>query len=385
MESSRVFVKNLPPSISEAEFRKHFSTQGREVTDVKLIPHRRIGFVGYKSHEDAARAVKYFNRSFIRMSRIAVDFATPVSCHRRPLFPFPSWPYLIASPIKIVDSNPKLAAQNAPGRDAVKTKQLIKPRTSEGEPLEDDANSKKRKRDSDDESDPKLQEYLETMGHAPKKAKDLQGLGVMQPEIDTNTVPAALLEAGESDDEYEDIPPRPTRQPAQTAPAPELAPAQQQAAAIPAPVAAIELPVRHPREESAVEAPQVPADATDYDWLRSRTNRLLDLVDPNDPAFSGRPLVPVSAVVPASDPQQRTQDVVPPAGNAMDIDEAPAKVRTPEDVVEMIKKTSRLFLRNLSYTVTEDDVQAHFSKFGTLDEVSPDSFISGCIPHFGLP
>jgi multiple RNA-binding domain-containing protein 1 len=82
MESSRIFVKNLPPTISEAEFRKHFSAQGREVTDVKLIPHRRIGFVGYKSHDDAARAVKYFNKSFIRMSRIAVDLAKPVSPSR---------------------------------------------------------------------------------------------------------------------------------------------------------------------------------------------------------------------------------------------------------------------------------------------------------------
>lgn len=79
MESSRIFVKNLPPTISEADFRKHFSAQGREVTDVKLIPHRRIGFVGYKSHDDAAKAVKYFNKSFIRMSRVAVDLAKPVS------------------------------------------------------------------------------------------------------------------------------------------------------------------------------------------------------------------------------------------------------------------------------------------------------------------
>lgn len=79
MDSSRIFVKNLPPTITEADFRKHFSAQGREITDVKLIPHRRIGFVGYKSHDDAARAVKYFNKTFIRMSRISVDLAKPVS------------------------------------------------------------------------------------------------------------------------------------------------------------------------------------------------------------------------------------------------------------------------------------------------------------------
>lgn len=83
VQSSRLFVKNLPPNITEAEFRKHFASQGRDVTDVKLIPNRRIGFVGYKSHEDAARAVKYFNRSFIRLSRIAVDIAKPVGTPSR--------------------------------------------------------------------------------------------------------------------------------------------------------------------------------------------------------------------------------------------------------------------------------------------------------------
>lgn len=78
-ESSRIFVKNLPPNINEVDFRKHFSSKGREITDIKLIPKRRIGYVGYKTPEDAAKAVKYFNRSYIRMSRIAVEVARPVS------------------------------------------------------------------------------------------------------------------------------------------------------------------------------------------------------------------------------------------------------------------------------------------------------------------
>ncbi|KAK4166682.1 putative multiple RNA-binding domain-containing protein [Cladorrhinum sp. PSN259] len=350
MKSSRVFVKNLPPSISEAEFRKHFSAQGRDVTDVKLIPHRRIGFVGYKSPEDAEKAVKYFNRSFIRMSKIAVDFATPIA-----------------------EFIPNPAVQHAPGRDAAnntKTTNLIKPRASEVEPSEDDANSKKRKRDPTDESDPKFQEYLEVMGHAPKKAKDLQGLGVMQSAVTTTAVPAALMEAGESDDEYEDIPTRPSKQPAQQA-APVPTPDQVQAAAIPAPAEAIDLPVRQLPEESASAAPQVSVDATDDDWLRSRTNRLLDLVDPDDLAFSGRPSAPISVNVPASAPQEQPQDVVPDAEDVDEkMDDVSAQVKGPEDVIKMIEKTSRLFLRNLSYTVTEDDVREHFNKYGTLDEVN---------------
>jgi multiple RNA-binding domain-containing protein 1 len=77
MASSRIFVKGLPPSISEDDFKKHFAAK-YTITDAKLIPHRRIGYVGYKSSEDAVKAVKYFNRSFIRMSRIGVEIARPV-------------------------------------------------------------------------------------------------------------------------------------------------------------------------------------------------------------------------------------------------------------------------------------------------------------------
>jgi multiple RNA-binding domain-containing protein 1 len=77
MESSRIFVKGLPPTISEEEFRKHFSAK-HTVTDVKLIPHRRIGYVGYKTPEEAQHAVKYFNKTFIRMSRIGVELARAV-------------------------------------------------------------------------------------------------------------------------------------------------------------------------------------------------------------------------------------------------------------------------------------------------------------------
>ncbi|KAJ3512137.1 hypothetical protein NM208_g15356 [Fusarium decemcellulare] len=77
MASSRIFIKGLPPNITEAEFRKHFSAKGREITDVKLIPQRRIGYVGYKTPEDASKAVKYFNKSYIRMSKIAVESQTP--------------------------------------------------------------------------------------------------------------------------------------------------------------------------------------------------------------------------------------------------------------------------------------------------------------------
>lgn len=82
MESSRIFVRGLPPKFTEDDVRKHFSKYA--VTDVKFFPHRRIGYVGYRTPEDAAKAVKYFNKSFIRMSKIFVEMARPVWIPTRP-------------------------------------------------------------------------------------------------------------------------------------------------------------------------------------------------------------------------------------------------------------------------------------------------------------
>jgi multiple RNA-binding domain-containing protein 1 len=40
--------------------------------------------------------------------------------------------------------------------------------------------------------------------------------------------------------------------------------------------------------------------------------------------------------------------------------------------MDAIRESGRLFVRNLPYTATEDDLRTHFEKYGTLEEV--------CIP-----
>jgi multiple RNA-binding domain-containing protein 1 len=76
MESSRIFVRNLPPSITEDKFRAHFALY--PITDVRLIAKRRIGFVGFKTPDEASKAVKHYDRSFVGLSKISVQIATPV-------------------------------------------------------------------------------------------------------------------------------------------------------------------------------------------------------------------------------------------------------------------------------------------------------------------
>ena len=64
--------------MSAEELKKHFAKQG-VVTDAKALGSRRIGYVGYETIEEAAKAVKYFNKSYLRMSKLLVEFAQPVS------------------------------------------------------------------------------------------------------------------------------------------------------------------------------------------------------------------------------------------------------------------------------------------------------------------
>lgn len=78
MESTRVFVSGLPPALNNDGLRSHFSSRF-EVTDAHVVPNRRIGFVGFKDHDSAQKAVSYFNKTFIRMSKIVVEMARPVS------------------------------------------------------------------------------------------------------------------------------------------------------------------------------------------------------------------------------------------------------------------------------------------------------------------
>jgi multiple RNA-binding domain-containing protein 1 len=63
--------------ISEDKFRQHFAKLG-EITDAKLKyckdgKFRQFGFIGYKTEEDATKAISYFNNTFIDASKIVVS------------------------------------------------------------------------------------------------------------------------------------------------------------------------------------------------------------------------------------------------------------------------------------------------------------------------
>lgn len=338
VESSRLFVKNLPPTITEADFRKHFATGGREVTDIKLIPKRRIGYVGYKTPEDAAKAVKFFNRSYIRLSKISVEIARPIA-----------------------DPSLPTAKKTAPRAQNKLPTPEPEPRAKEA-----DANGKKRKREGVDESDPKLKEYLDMMRPGQATSSKLEGIYGQQPSEQQDVEMAVVPVDADSDDEYEAIP---AKKPKHREEALEEAPAAQAHAPLPV----------DPPQAADQDMPDAkgPADATDDDWLRSRTNRLLDLVDPDDQAALPPPPAPRS--------QAPVVTSEPPTPEEIELDHAPSEApgepvveKTDEEIAsEQVLRTGRLFVRNLSFKATEAELAKHFRKYGEIEEVSNLSLISG--------
>lgn len=332
VESSRLFVKNLPPTITEADFRKHFATGGRDVTDIKLIPKRRIGYVGYKTLEDAAKAVKFFNRSYIRMSKISVEIARPIS-----------------------DPSLPTAKKTAPRGQ----KKLPTPEP-EPKAKEADANGKKRKREGVDEADPKLKEYLDMMRPGQATSSKLEGIYGQQPSEQQDVEMAVVPADAESDDEYETIP---AKKPKHREEAVEEAPAAQ----VLAPPPVVDPPQTIDQDMPDAKAP---ADATDDDWLRLRTNRLLDLVDPDDQSA-----LPPPPVQPSRAPAV-TSESSPPEGAGLEFTPSeapgePAVEKTDEEIAtEQVLRTGRLFVRNLPFKATEAELAKHFKKYGETEEVS---------------
>jgi multiple RNA-binding domain-containing protein 1 len=306
--ASRVFVKGVPPKCSENDFKQHFSKVG-VVTDVKLFPTRKFGYVGYKTPEEAQKAVKYFNRTFIGMAKLSVGIAEP---------------YKFGAPAETV-------VEPASGVNSEEV-------------------SKKRKRD-EGQPDPKLKEFLETMGT--KKTKTWANEDVLLESQSINQMPVADL----SEDEYQDLSKEEIKENAKSskgksvdrpAPAPEILPE----------------PEPEPEPEPLQLSSEDLTGLSDAEWMRRRTNRVLELdssIPDRAPAIT--PLVVSSKIVPQ------------PISSPIELEKRPAQrpvdTATPDlqPPIAEIERTRRLFIRNLPYTATEDDLHAYFSEFGSVEEV----------------
>ncbi|KAL4869163.1 multiple RNA-binding domain-containing protein 1 [Aspergillus spectabilis] len=332
MESTRVFVSGLPPTLSNDQLKKHFATRF-QVTDAHVLPKRRIGFVGFKTSEVAQQAVSYFNKTYMKMSKISVDIARPID----------------AEPI----NDALTAAQNS--------------RTS----LPSDAagNTLKRKRDGENlPKDPKTQEYLSLL-QQPSKTRTW---------ANDDQIPTPVEADSHAEEQPADV----------TADTQELTYAQRKKAKLGtdakedshaspnadhSPTADEDNDQSVPRgsaeEQGEQQEDRTQEPVSDRDWLRSKTSRLLGLLDEDEQAaFEPPTLAPASDDTPVADSIVNAPNAGSPEKPIEKEEQAPV---APEvDInIENIRLSSRLFIRNLSYDTRESDLEPVFSPFGRIEEI----------------
>lgn len=138
---SRLCVKNLPKHVAEDRLREFFSQKG-EVTDAKLMrtkdgKSRQFGFVGFRTEKESEEVLKFFNNSFMDTCRITCEIAHKVGDPNMPR------PWSRHSLKKQQNFPEKKKQVNGPKRSIL-------------------ANSEEEKKDSEND-DPQLQEFLQVM------------------------------------------------------------------------------------------------------------------------------------------------------------------------------------------------------------------------------
>ncbi|GFF29789.1 multiple RNA-binding domain-containing protein 1 [Aspergillus udagawae] len=330
MENTRVFVSGLPPTFTNDQLRKHFSSRF-QITDAHVLPKRRIGFVGFKSPEAAQQAASYFNKTYVKMSKISVEIAKPID----------------SEPVKKAENHKKQSAPNDPAA----------------------GNTLKRKRDGDStQKDSQLQEYLSVIERPSKTKTWANG------EDFLNTVQNQTATSDHREDQPDDTTEQveehshKQRKKARVDDIPKVAHGRE-----PEQMVLDKTEEEHERTNADDESEAIthtqdePEPVSDADWLRSKTSRLLGLLDEDEQAEFDS----TAQQKPDPSPQPATVSKadVQHSYDGNTVVESSTEEEEVDINIENIRLSSRLFVRNLPYDASESDLEPVFSKFGKVEEI----------------
>ncbi|KXS19746.1 RNA-binding domain-containing protein [Gonapodya prolifera JEL478] len=390
---SRVIVKNLPKHMSSERFRDTFGAKGT-VTDAKLVSSkdgvfRRFGYIGYASESEARAAVEYFNNTYIDTSKIVVEFAK--SPHD-PSLPRP-WSKHTPGSTAHLRANPALLAERA-AAESRKRDERRSAREAEwaaGRARDDGLLGNTSTRDA------KLTEFLEVVGVA-KKGKvrtweNDDGLGGAAKEEEEALGGKKKSAKRRPDDAGValDTPAGPVSKKAKTAKhsSPDLRETE-------------ENPPTKPRQT----APNPDVEMTDEEYMRSKMRRVLDESDemPVVAEDGEEEDIETESDVEEAEAEgengdeesgeaaETTHDGEPAEGNAGTQPDPPAaEDPNAPPPPELIAETGRLYIRNLPFTTSEEELRARLEAFGPVVELHmPLSRLSRrptgtCFALFALP
>ncbi|RMJ23416.1 hypothetical protein PHISP_05722 [Aspergillus sp. HF37] len=323
MESTRIFVSGLPPKFSNDQLKKHFSSRF-QTTDAHVLPNRRFGFVGFKSPEAAKEAVGYFNKSYVKMSKISVEIARPIN----------------SAPVD--DANRKASVAN----DSAE-------------------NTLKRKRGAEDaKQDPKLQEYISVLQRPSKSKTWTNDEEMLKPVEDQPPASDEGVKAGEDSVEASDT----QRKKAKVA-----EPGKASHHSEPEPMVVDHSgrgddPDQSSQQDSSAATQTQNEPVSDADWLRSKTSRLLGLLGDEERAEFDTAAQQKNSNEAEASGNQENRDAEETPAQSKDADET-EKAPEVDTNVELIRSSARLFVRNLPYDAKESDLGALFAPFGKVEEI----------------
>ncbi|CAI0392519.1 unnamed protein product [Linum tenue] len=316
---SRICVKNLAKYVTEDQLREHFSLKG-DVTDAKLMrtkdgKSRQFAFIGFRTESEAEEAIRHFNRSFLGTSRIECEIAR---IHGDPNIPRPWSRHSLKKDGEVTAEENKV-----PGAVSSKVK---------GSTV--DANHDKEGNDNDDLQ---LREFLEVM--KPRAKSKLWA--------DDSLIAAAADQSGKVGKK----------------------PSQKEKGNKEKPVSLdVEL------KESASEKPNIINEAvvSDMDYFKSRMKKHWSDSD------SDRDDDDLDGEGHGDDDVRSSPNQSPNKNNDLRVDKLSEDidpgfndktVDTSSNFKDEDFEAGRLFIRNLSYSATEDELEEHFSQLGDTSEV----------------
>ncbi|CAL9226089.1 unnamed protein product [Arabidopsis halleri] len=326
---SRICVKNLPKHVKEDRLRDVFSQKG-EITDAKLMrsndgKSRQFAFIGFRSAQEAQEAIKYFNKSYLDTSRIFVEIAHKVGDENAPR----PWSRLSHKKEEEANENSKKSSSEVLNNGNAK-------------------GGKKKKAEVDD---PEFQEFLEV--HDRSKSKIWSNDMSIPPAPEETGKEKVLVKKADEPMISNGAEPNKAKKSSDT---------------------------EKTKKSKVVAASD---DVSDMEYFKSRIKKNLSDSDSDNESED-------SSEDEASDDDGKAEadghdaDIrnfpidgnVEAGGVDKDDDGDAMEVEADGKVAQELKAdsddvldTGRLFVRNLPYTATEEELMEHFSKFGEISEV----------------
>ncbi|EPX72304.1 RNA-binding protein Mrd1 [Schizosaccharomyces octosporus yFS286] len=349
---SRIIVKNLPSYYEKEQLSKYLKSQSNldvEITDVSVAKtkdgvSRRFAFIGFKNEQDAEKTVRYLDRSFIDSSRVQVRVALDYQTANEKLRPW-SKHSAKTKELKTIEQEKKIQKQK------------------ELEEKEKERHEKKLKRKFIDTlQDDKARTFLQ-LSTATSNSRTWDN-----EDYTLNNQPS-VAETNEEDDEYQELPFAKRQQTDKD----EQPVSDKYGASMVIdgrPQDVVEDTEGNDESDADRDDSNKSGEDTEHtekkplsdeEWLRLHRTRIRENEEETQ---AGEDQNVSEAAAPS---EVKLSEAEKPSSSHEE--EAQPEMNDYDQTIEKIEETKRLFLRNLTYSCTEEDISAHFQRFGALEQV----------------